>query len=68
MPKPAAAGFKESRTLLPEWRPIPTQEMARRTVRWESIKLSTDDNPQRAIQQTECPGHDSVTEIFNYLR
>src|ERR687887_2776077 len=37
MPKSAGAGVSGRLTLLPEWRPIPTQEICRRRVRCASI-------------------------------
>src|SRR5687768_2618285 len=40
MPQSAGAGLSDRVTLLPEWRPMPAQDTARRMVRCEVIQLS----------------------------
>src|SRR6478736_4819941 len=55
MPEFGAAGLSERVTFLPEWRPIPAQDVDRRSVRCRSMSLpcSLGAGPAHR-EQTEC--------------
>src|SRR6266550_4124166 len=59
MPKSEGAGLRESVTFLPEWRPIPAQEIGRRSVRCAFIRLLGRVRVAPHTKQAGCP-HSAV--------